>query len=148
MTGFKPNDYKITESNLEAVLGSLESQIMEVIWIKHAPIKVREVYEELSKKRKIAYTTVMTTMNILYEKGLLDREVQQGRGGLLYSYWAKMTQEEVEKSVVQGVLDSLMKNFSAHVANYLVENDISDENRINEYKKALQKKAEEREKKK
>lgn len=144
MNGFEPNDYKITETSLEAILGSLEAQIMEEVWSRNEPVKVRDVYEQLAKKRKIAYTTVMTTMNSLYEKKLLDRQVQQGRGGLLYSYWPKMTRQEVERTVVQGVLDSLLQNFSTHVASYLAENDLSDDEKIKAYKEELQRRAKRR----
>ncbi len=123
-----PSEYKIKEDNLESVFGSLESQVLNVVWRHSEPVKVRIVYEELKKERKIAYTTVMTTMNNLYEKGILDRDVRKGRGGLLYVYWSKLSRNELEQSVVQRVLDSLIRNFSQSVASYMVENNLSDEN--------------------
>jgi predicted transcriptional regulator len=85
------------------------------------PIRVREVYEKLKGERKIAYTTVMSTMNTLFEKSILDRKVTEGRGGLLYVYWPKMTRAEIERSAVKHILDSLVKNFGEAVASYLVE---------------------------
>jgi len=74
-------------------------------------------------ERKIAYTTVMSTMNTLHEKGILDRKVTEGRGGLLYVYWPKMTRAEIEKSAVRHIMDSLMKNFGEAVTSYLVDMD-------------------------
>ena len=56
------------------ILGDLESEIMEIVWQQQVPIAVRDVTEKLQKKRKIAYTTVMTVMGRLVEKGILPRK--------------------------------------------------------------------------
>ena len=49
-----------------------ELEIMKVVW-ELQTVTVRDVYEELLRRRKIAYTTVMTMMNILEEKGYLKK---------------------------------------------------------------------------
>ncbi|MGA3164811.1 MAG: BlaI/MecI/CopY family transcriptional regulator [Terriglobia bacterium] len=49
-----------------------ELEIMKVVW-ELQTATVREVYEILLRRRKIAYTTVMTMMNILEEKGYLKK---------------------------------------------------------------------------
>ena len=51
-------------------LGSLEFELMEVLW-SHGESSVRDVVSKLS--RPLAYTTVMTTLDRLFKKGLLDR---------------------------------------------------------------------------
>jgi predicted transcriptional regulator len=51
-------------------LGSLEFELMEVLW-SHGESSVRDVVPRLS--RPLAYTTVMTTLDRLFKKGLLDR---------------------------------------------------------------------------
>src|SRR5271169_265078 len=52
-----------------------ELEIMKVVWeIEIAT--VRDVYEALLRRRKIAYTTVMTMMNILEEKGYLKKRAE------------------------------------------------------------------------
>ena len=53
------------------VLTENELEIMKLVW-KLSPVTVRDVYEELRRHRKVAYTTVMTMMGILEEKGLSD----------------------------------------------------------------------------
>ncbi len=53
-------------------LGNLEKDIMRVLW-KVEQATVREVLEQLQKKRDIAYTTVMTVMTRLCEKKILRR---------------------------------------------------------------------------
>ena len=51
-------------------LGSLEFELMEILWARGAG-SVRDVVPKLS--RPLAYTTVMTTLDRLFKKGLLDR---------------------------------------------------------------------------
>jgi predicted transcriptional regulator len=50
-----------------------ELEIMKVVW-ELPTATVRDVYEALLRRRKIAYTTVMTMMNILEEKGYLKKQ--------------------------------------------------------------------------
>lgn len=65
------------------VLGPLEREVMEIVWDLGEPCSVREVLVRLNGRRDddLAYTTVMTTMSRLADKGLLQRE-QQGRSYL------------------------------------------------------------------
>jgi len=55
----------------QLVLGPLEMQVMNVVW-SVARCSVRDVVERLNSK--LAYTTVMTTLDRLFKKGLLERE--------------------------------------------------------------------------
>ncbi len=58
------------EASLSLALGPLELSVMEVVW-QTGRCNVRDVVQQLD--RSLAYTTVMTTMDRLYKKGLLDR---------------------------------------------------------------------------
>lgn len=62
--------------------GELETAIMDVMWACEDPCSVREVRERLSY-RPVAYTTVMTVMDILHRKGVLRRE----KHGRAWRYW-------------------------------------------------------------
>jgi predicted transcriptional regulator len=110
---FKPTEYKIeAEHETGTVLGPLEAEVMQVAWgFGDGAFTVRQVFEELKKARKIAYTTVMTTMNSLHRKGLLSRSVVKGKGGLLYMYQTTMTKGELDKQTIRDVLRSLWRNF-------------------------------------
>lgn len=55
--------------------GDLEAVIMDRLWSRDSSATVRDVLEDLSADRKIAYTTVMTVMDNLYRKGWLTREL-------------------------------------------------------------------------
>jgi len=64
----------------QLMLGPLEMQVMNVVW-SVAPCSVRDVVERLNSK--LAYTTVMTTLDRLFKKGLLERE--KSERAFLYS---------------------------------------------------------------
>ncbi len=68
--------------NKNLVLGELETEVMEVMW-KLDAASVREVLAVLEKTKKVAYTTVMTVMARLYEKGILRRRLDDG-GAYIY----------------------------------------------------------------
>src|SRR5712672_1673474 len=59
-------------SSRKPVLTAQELEIMKILWRSGAST-VRGVYEDLLERRKIAYTTVMTMMNILEQKGYLKK---------------------------------------------------------------------------
>jgi len=120
---YAPSGYRVDGKDLEAILGPLEADVLTAIYDMGKPVRVREVFERMKGERKIAYTTVMSTMNTLYAKGVLDRKVTEGRGGLLYVYVPKMTKAEIEKSAVKHIMDSLMKNFGEAVTSYIVDMD-------------------------
>jgi predicted transcriptional regulator len=70
--------------------GDLEAVVMHRVWKHDGPVTVREIFDELSKARPIAYTTVMSTMDNLHRKGWLARE----RDGKAYRYTAVASREE------------------------------------------------------
>ena len=69
-------------NNSIKTLGNLEAEIMEVVW-KAGQVSVRDVLLELEKKKKIAYTTIMTVMSRLHEKGILRRKMNKS-GAFVY----------------------------------------------------------------
>ncbi|MFJ8588662.1 BlaI/MecI/CopY family transcriptional regulator [Streptomyces sp. NPDC093595] len=68
-------------------LGELEDAVMTRVWQWNRPVTVREVLEDLQQERSIAYTTVMTVMDNLHQKGWVRREVS----GRAYRYTAVST---------------------------------------------------------
>lgn len=56
-----------------AVLGELEQAVMDVLWASNEPRPVRDVQVELSSKRPLAYTTVMTVLDRLAKKKVVER---------------------------------------------------------------------------
>ena len=65
-------------------LGPLEAEVMKILWSAEGPMTVRAVLERANRRRSepLAYTTVMTVMSRLADKGVLARR-REGRG---YAY--------------------------------------------------------------
>ncbi|MBI2914949.1 MAG: BlaI/MecI/CopY family transcriptional regulator [Firmicutes bacterium] len=94
------------EAGLRKILGGLEADVMEMVW-ESKEATVRDIYEKLRLRRKIAYTTVMTTMSHLSRKGLLRQE----RSGTAYSYRPALTREDFGRRVAGEVLSGLFSGF-------------------------------------
>jgi predicted transcriptional regulator len=77
-------------SSQSLALGSLEFELMEVLW-SHGESSVRDVVPKLS--RPLAYTTVMTTMDRLFKKGLLDRH----KSDRAFVYSPQLSRQEWER---------------------------------------------------
>ncbi len=78
-------------------LGRLEFALMEILWAR-GECNVREVVGEL--ERPLAYTTVMTTLDRLYKKGLLERRMPERA----FVYTARMTRAEWEIQRAENVV--------------------------------------------
>jgi predicted transcriptional regulator len=72
-------------------LGHLEEGVMQILWT-HGEGNVRQVVERLT--RPLAYTTIMTTLDRLYKKGLLDRR----REARAFIYSARLSRDEWERA--------------------------------------------------
>ncbi|MFW9939059.1 MAG: BlaI/MecI/CopY family transcriptional regulator [Candidatus Thorarchaeota archaeon] len=95
---------------IKSELGPLELKIMQLMWKNHSST-VREMYEVLSKERKIALTTISTTMNRLFQKGFLTREIETGKGGLFYIYKTKESKKGFEKKISQNLAKQIIKSY-------------------------------------
>lgn len=95
---------------IRKVFGDLEADIMELIWARPADqgTTVRDVFEILYERRRIAYTTVMNTMTRLVRKNLLRVE----KDGQAYIYYPTLTQEEFVARFVGRILEDLLVSFA------------------------------------
>src|SRR2546429_2890871 len=82
--------------------GDLEMAIMQVMWAGDRPYVVREVRERMQYARPVAYTTVMTVMNILHRKGVLHRE----KLGRAWQYWPVEVREDHDARLMAEALRS------------------------------------------
>ena len=87
-------------------LGPLEQEVMSCLWDTEGK-KVGEVHKSLEGKRVIAYTTVMTIMTRLAEKGFLTRK----RSGKAYVYTPRATKQQTARKMVGGIFTSLVNQF-------------------------------------
>jgi len=82
-------------------LGPLEREVLEVTW-RRGETRVRDVFSAFDEK--VAYTTVMTTLDRLYKKRLLSRR-KEGRAFL---YSPLFTREELEQGIREDLIDGLL----------------------------------------
>jgi len=104
------NVFRPDRPGIRKVLGDLEAEIMELVWARPQGqgTTVRDVFEALHRRRRIAYTTVMSTMARLARKKLLRTE----RPGPAYVYRPAFTKEEFISRFVGRILEDLMVSFS------------------------------------
>jgi predicted transcriptional regulator len=118
---------------LANVLGPLEAQVMEIIW-SHDEVTVRDVHRALLKKRTIAYTTVMTTMGRLADKGLLKRTEDHPA----HRYKPLLTREQYARSTVKNVVDWLVNHFRDPTVAYFIDRvEAEDEAVIESLREAI-----------
>jgi predicted transcriptional regulator len=82
-------------------LGPLERQVLDETW-RREEISVRDVF--VSFDQRVAYTTLMTTLDRLYKKGLLSRR----KSGRAFLYSPSLTREEFEQGIAEDVIDGLL----------------------------------------
>jgi predicted transcriptional regulator len=89
----KPDLPKPTEAELA---------ILRVLW-QRGPSTVREIWEQISPTQQTGYTTVLKTMQIMFEKGLLKRDEAQRS----HVYMASVSEAKTQQQVVRHLLDRL-----------------------------------------
>ena len=80
--------------------GDLEAVIMDRLWSWDHAATVREMLDDLTAERRLAYTTVMTVMDNLYRKGWLKRELD----GKAYRYQPVSSRQEYSAELMRQVL--------------------------------------------
>ena len=85
-----------------APLGRLEQQVMDDLWGRGRPASVRDVREGLGAA--LAYTTLMTTLDRLYKKGLLERT----KDGRAFVYTPRVSRDQLQRGLLTRALDGLL----------------------------------------
>src|SRR3989344_1960737 len=67
------------KKGLNSIVGELEADILECLWQGNSKKTCREVYDFVKKKNKVAYTTVTVTMDRMFSRNLLERDIGKGR---------------------------------------------------------------------
>lgn len=87
-------------------LGELEQQIMDIVW-EQKNCSARDVLTKIERDKKLAYTTIATILQRLYDKGLLTRK--ESRAGHIYS--PKVSRENYTKNVAKSFLKNFISSF-------------------------------------
>jgi predicted transcriptional regulator len=121
---FKVRGFRAPREAVLSSLGPLERKVLDAAW-RLEKANVRMVVEALDDE--LAYTTVMTTLDRLFKKGYLEREMQ----GRAFFYSPRVTHEEMQigilGDVITGLLDSATKSVKPVLAS--IVDSVGDKDR-------------------
>jgi len=103
---FKLRGFKRPGEVITPELGPLEREVMEMVWGRQetgGEASVREVY--LAFNQRLAYTTLMTTLDRLHKKGLLNRR----KAGRAFRYSPRVSSQDFERGIARDVIDTLIE---------------------------------------
>ena len=112
-------------------------EILQVLWEK-GPSTVRSVHEVLEQVRDIGYTTTLKTMQIMTEKGLLERDTT----ARTHVYQPLVSREKTEKQFLNKMIDGLFKGSASRMVIGALEGEQlspEDVREIQEYLKQFEK---------
>lgn len=111
-----------------------ELEVLRVIW-ERGPSTVREVMNALNQERPRAYTSVMSLMNVMAEKGLL-RTQPQGRA---FVYSAQVSQARTQSDIVRDLLRRVFDGSASALVMHLLEEAKPDSKELDEIRKTISK---------
>lgn len=87
-------------------IGELEKQVMDILW-EQKKCSARDILTNLKHEKKLAYTTIATILQRLYDKGLLKREEEKS----VHIYSPKISKEKYSKSIAQNFLKNFINSY-------------------------------------
>jgi BlaI family transcriptional regulator, penicillinase repressor len=121
------------------ILTRQELQIMKVIW-ERGMATVKDVCDAMSQKKAIAYTTILTLMGILEEKGALVHS----RSGRAYVYKPLLTRQQATRNQVRDVLARFFDGSAEKLIANVLENEIKKPEQLGSVRNLLESKPENR----
>ena len=107
----------------KTMLTGAELEIMQVVWDR-GKATVRDVYEALNERRKVAYTTVLTMMKLLEHKGFLSRDDSERT----HVYKPRRKRQRVVSAMVDDFIERVFQGASRPLLMHLIEeNDLTPE---------------------
>jgi len=116
-------------NNIKPTEGEME--ILQVLW-QNGRATVREVHEALNKKDS-GYTTTLKLMQIMHEKGLVERDTNQKT----HIYKALVNQDKTEKHLVNKMINNVFNGSAARLVMQALGNHKASADEIDEIKKYL-----------
>lgn len=108
--------FKINESGLNRFFGPLEAKILDVLW-GNTEMTIKEVQQKLEKEKPTNFNTVMTVMNRLTEKGILQKR-PEGRSSL---YKPVLSRSEFLDAQSKEMTNELMEEFGTVVVSHMLD---------------------------
>ena len=119
-----------------STLTAHELELMKIVWRHDGPVTVRDVYEALRASRPVAYTTVMTSLKTLEQKGHL-KATQQDRANV---YRPAKPKQQVIREMVREFVDRVFNGAGQPLVVHMLEDDQISESELREITKMMGKK--------
>ncbi|MDQ0059217.1 BlaI/MecI/CopY family transcriptional regulator [Paenibacillus harenae] len=113
----KINHFKYDEIGLNRFFGSLEAKVMELLWSADGDLSIKEVQFRLEKDKPVNFNTVMTVMNRLVDKGILQKRHQ----GRLSLYRPVQSKEAFIDEQSRKLTENLLDEFGGVVINHMLD---------------------------
>ncbi|MBI4143836.1 BlaI/MecI/CopY family transcriptional regulator [Candidatus Woesearchaeota archaeon] len=105
---------------INEVLSPLEMDVLKTLW-HSKKLRVRQIFDVVRKKRKVALSSVAVICDRLYKRGIVQRAAEKARGGVRYVYKASENKSGFEKSFIDKVVNSLIDSFGTTATAYFHE---------------------------
>ncbi len=115
-----------------APLGESELELLQMVW-KIGPATVAEVHEQILTRRKVAYTTVMSALRKLADKGYLEF-TQEGNA---YVYKTARAPHEVKFNLLSSILEKVFKGSPVDLVASLVEHEALSDKDLSEIRRLI-----------
>lgn len=93
-----------------------ELEILAILWERESAT-VREIYEIINARKPTVYTTVLKLMQIMLEKGLVERDSSEKA----HVYRAKQSQKETQKNLVSDLLEKAFRGSALRLVQHVLE---------------------------
>jgi len=117
----------------QATPTKVELEILHVLW-EHQPSTVREVVDVLNRQRPRAYTSILSMLNVMFEKGLVTREMR----GRAHVYRAKKSREKTLGSVVRDVLGRAFQGSTTSLIAQVLEQSKPSADELDEIRRTIE----------
>lgn len=111
-----------------------ELEILQILW-ENGPSSVREINDILNKSKDVGYTTTLKIMQIMFEKGLLDRSSK----GKKHIYHALVEENSIQKSLLDKFLKGTFKGSAYKLVMEALGSYRASKEELNEIKKLIDK---------
>ena len=115
----------------------LELEILKILW-RDQPATIREVRDRLAERRDLAYTTVLTMMDIMTRKGFLKRAKKDGR----FVYRAGVEERDIARGMLTDLVDRVFEGSALSALMNLIQSAPLSEKDIAELRRLIQRKKE------
>jgi len=110
-----------------------ELEILNILWEK-GPSTVREVHEILEKSKDAGYTTTLKLMQIMHEKGLLNRDTTNKT----HVYTATISQENTQEQLVKRMIDNVFNGSATQLVMQALGNHKANAKELEQIKEYLE----------